>query len=82
MLIFEDWGSFDDDIRYLALDDGASVGVDPGLEGITSTQTGSSPDAPAAIGETIVAEGWQVTVLETATRRAGLAGGRGSERVQ
>ena len=66
MLIFEEWGSFDDDIRYLAFDEGASMTVDPGLEDITSTQTGGTADAPAAIGETIVAEGWQVTVLEAA----------------
>jgi len=74
MLIFEEWMSGNDfGSRYIALDDGASLAVDPALEAIKPTGTGASLDAPAPLGEKAVTRGWEVTALEVARGEAARA---------
>lgn len=57
--------SFDLDARrFVAIDDGASITVDPALPEIAPTEDGSRRAAPAPLGTTVVSEAWEVTVLE------------------
>jgi hypothetical protein len=63
MLILEEsWE--DEDRRFLAINEGASISVDPGLASIEPTDLGTSRSDPAAFGETTVGEDWELTVLD------------------
>ena len=65
MAIFEPLFSFtNDDKRFIALEEGASVIVPPELSGIAPTDLGKDRSAPAPVGETIITEDWQVNILE------------------
>lgn len=50
--------------RYLALQEGAKIEVDPGLLEIDATAVGADKAMPAALGETVTTEDWEITVLE------------------
>jgi hypothetical protein len=51
-------------VRYIALDEGASVSIPADLSGIEPTDFGTDRDDPAPLGETVTTEDWQVTLLE------------------
>lgn len=56
---------FDDEqARFLALEEGASVSVSPELAQISPDETGVDRSDPAALGETVITEDWQITVQE------------------
>ncbi len=57
--------SFDNNARFVAVEDGARVEVDPALDSIASNDVGKTRNAPARPGETAIAEDWEVTVLES-----------------
>jgi hypothetical protein len=54
----------EDRVRYIALDEGASVSIPADLSGIEPTDLGTDRDAPAPLGETVTTEDWQATLLE------------------
>lgn len=65
MLIVDELLNFDDDrFRYIALEEGASLTVDPSLFGIDPSTEGLSRSEPVPLGETAITEDWEVTVLE------------------
>lgn len=65
ILIFDEWISFDDENeRYIALEEGASVRTPGDLVEISPNDIGISLENPAAIGETAITERWAVTLLE------------------
>jgi hypothetical protein len=65
MLVFEPMLSFpDQDIRFFALDDRASLGVPPDLAELDATKGGSDRRKPAPIGRMVRTTEWEVTVLE------------------
>jgi len=51
-------------IRYVALDDGATVGVPPELAEIEPNDLGTQQDSPARRSEKVITEDWELTVLE------------------
>jgi hypothetical protein len=66
--------SFDEDrFRYVALDEGASLGVPPELKDIKATDLGTDRSNPAPMGETVTSEDWQVTILEVMRGEEALA---------
>jgi hypothetical protein len=57
--------SFDlDGRRFVAIDEGASIGPDSTLAKIAPTDAGAQRNSPAALGTTAVSEEWELTVLE------------------
>jgi hypothetical protein len=65
ILVFDELFDFDrDKIRFLALHESATVEVPAELAAIQPTETGKTRHQPAAWGETIVTEKWEVTVLD------------------
>lgn len=55
------------EVRYVALNEGASIEVPSELEGISPNDLGLEPESPAKIGETVIGEDWEVTILEALT---------------
>jgi hypothetical protein len=65
MLVVNELANFDETrFRYIALDDGAALGMDPALGAIAPTDAGRDPGSPAARGETVVTEDWEITLLD------------------
>jgi hypothetical protein len=65
MLAVNESLNFDEDaIRYIALDDGASVKVSPDLATITPNGLGKERQNPAAANEQIVTDDWEFSILE------------------
>lgn len=65
ILIFDEMLNFDGNaVRYVALDDGASVSVPSDLKGIKATNSGKDRNDPAPLTEKIITEDWEVSVLE------------------
>lgn len=56
--------SAEDQRRYIALDEGASIAVAPELGEIRPTDLGEERGSPAPLGQTVTTEDWEVTVLE------------------
>ena len=66
ILIVDELANWDDDrFRFIALEKGASIEVDPALEDIEATKDGLTRARPVPLGETAVTEDWEVTVLES-----------------
>lgn len=66
MIVFKDsWNLFDSKVRYLALDEGASLEVPTALHNISSTNTGKDRNAPASMSEKVITEDWEISVVET-----------------
>jgi hypothetical protein len=64
-LVFEPWLSFDDEeLRFIALEEGASPQVPEGLAEIEPTDLGVERAEPAPLGETVTTENWEITLLE------------------
>lgn len=65
MFAFEETWNFDDTkVRYLALDEGASIEVPADLENIVPTGTGQERNAPAPRSEKVITENWEISVVE------------------
>ena len=65
MFAFEETWNFDDNkVRYLALDEGASLEVPSDLKNINPTDTGKERNAPALMSETVITENWEISVVE------------------
>lgn len=65
MFAFEENWNFDDDqVRYLALDEGASLEVPADLNNIASTDAGKERNAPASMSEKVIAENWEISIVE------------------
>lgn len=54
----------DDNIRYLALIEGASLTVPPELAAIEPNELGEERANPASFGQTVVTDDWELTVLD------------------
>ncbi len=50
---------------FIALEDGASVGVSPDLANIQADEIGINRSEPAEFGTNVTTEDWQITVLES-----------------
>jgi hypothetical protein len=65
ILVADELLSFDENRkRFIALDEGASVGVPQELEGIQPTDLGKERANPAPFGETVTTEDWELTIVE------------------
>lgn len=65
MFAFEETWNFDDDeIRYMALDEGASLEVPANLEEIETTDTGEERSNPALMSEKVITENWEIAVVD------------------
>ena len=65
MFAFEETWNFDDNkVRYLALDEGASIEVPADLNSIDPTGTGKERNAPASMSEKVITENWEISVVE------------------
>jgi hypothetical protein len=66
LLVIDELLSFEEDqIRYVALDEGASLDVPAELERIEPTDLGRDRESPAPFGETVITEDWEVIILDT-----------------
>jgi hypothetical protein len=65
VLVFDELVDYDrSNIRFLALSEGAAVQAPEELSAIQPNEAGLTRDKPAAFGETIITEKWQITVLD------------------
>lgn len=53
-----------EDTRYIAIDDGASVGAPPELSDIQPNDIGKEQTKPVDLNETIITDDWEITLLE------------------
>lgn len=58
---------------FVALNEGAALSPDPSLKNIMSTESGKSKDTPAKLGENLVGQDWEVSVLEVLRGEEALA---------
>jgi hypothetical protein len=65
MLVFEPTFSFsDDELRFIALEDNASVEIPSDLTGINPNDSGTDHSNPAQINDDIILDDWEFVVLE------------------
>lgn len=65
ILVVDELLNFDEDhIRFIALDDGASISVAPELADIQASDSGKERNNPAPSTEKIITEDWEISVLE------------------
>jgi hypothetical protein len=64
ILIVDELLSFENRLRFIALDDGASISIAPELGDIKPTDLGKDRDSPAPYGEKVITEDWEVAILE------------------
>ena len=65
ILIVDELFNFDDDrLRFIALDEGASISVPVELADIHTTEVGRDRQNPAPFGEKVVTEDWEITINE------------------
>lgn len=50
--------------RYFAVDDGASISIDQNLTQIQPSDLGADRSNPAAFGETVITEDWEISINE------------------
>ncbi|MFC1996734.1 hypothetical protein ACFLXI_03885 [Chloroflexota bacterium] len=77
MLVFDraeyiDGESTPREVRYVALEEGASIEVPPELKAISPNELGIEIENPAKIGEKVIGEDWEVTILEAVRGQAAL----------
>lgn len=66
ILIVDEGLNFDDtSVRYIAIDDGASLSVSPDFATISPTNLGTDRMAPAPKGEKLISDDWEITILES-----------------
>ncbi|HOZ37397.1 MAG TPA: hypothetical protein PLH64_01485 [Anaerolineaceae bacterium] len=65
MLAFQESWTFDDDeVRYLAVDEGASLEVPTDLINIASTDIGKERNNPASMSEKVTTDNWEISIVE------------------
>jgi hypothetical protein len=64
MFAFEETWSFESNVRYLALDEGASLEIVPELADISPTALWNSRSDPAPMSEIVVTDNWEISVSE------------------
>lgn len=65
MLAFDNSWTFDDnETRYLAVDEGASLGVPTYLINIASTDIGKERGNPALMSEKVTTDNWEISIIE------------------
>jgi hypothetical protein len=65
ILVYDPLFAFDEDVlRFIAINEGASIGVSPELADIEPTDVGTSRGNAVPFGETATSEDWQLEVLE------------------
>jgi hypothetical protein len=64
VLVLQPRDGTDEPPRYLALEEGAAPTPVPALAAIAPNDLGLDPANPAPFGQTVVAEDWEVTILE------------------
>ena len=65
ILIFDELSNADEqDLRFIALDDGAKIGVDPALAAISPTDIGKERNNPAPLKQKMVNEDWEISVVD------------------
>ena len=64
LVVNESWNFDENAIRYIALDEGASIGISPDLANIQSTDIGLERNTPAPRTEKVITEDWEISVLE------------------
>jgi hypothetical protein len=66
ILVMNETNNSDQDpVRYIALDEGASVSISSDLAGIQPTSLGTSRENPAKLNEKVTTEDWEIAVIET-----------------
>ncbi len=61
---FDQLSNSTDQPIFIALQPGAALGVDPALTDIAPTDRGRTHEQPAQLGDTLITDDWQVTILE------------------
>jgi hypothetical protein len=65
MLVYSDIFNFEDNAnRYIALEEGASIGVPPVLANIQPTDLGTKRNDPAPRSTKLTSEDWEISVLD------------------
>lgn len=65
ILVVDEMANFDEDrLRYIALDDNASISIAPELAAIRPTDLGRDADNPAAFNDRLVTQNWELSMLE------------------
>ncbi|MAT43861.1 MAG: hypothetical protein CL609_16120 [Anaerolineaceae bacterium] len=65
ILVVNDRYNYDlENIRFIAIDEGASIDVPPDLVNIQPSETGKDRSAPAGRNETIITEDWGLSIVE------------------
>jgi hypothetical protein len=64
MLDFDPLDSSENRSIFIALQPGTAIMVDASMNGMQPTTDGQTREQPAALGETLVTENWEVSVLE------------------
>jgi hypothetical protein len=63
ILVFKEISNFDENaVRYIALDNGASISVPPDLAKIQPNNLGTGRDKPAARTEKLISENWELSI--------------------
>jgi hypothetical protein len=63
ILVFKEISNFDENaVRYIALDDGASISIPPDLAKIKPNNLGTGRDKPAGRTEKLVTENWELSI--------------------
>lgn len=66
ILIVDEGLNFDDgSSRYIAIDEGASISVSPDFASLAPTNLGTDRMSPAPMGEKLVSDDWEITILES-----------------
>ena len=63
LIVDELFGFTEENLRFIALDEGASISVPPELSGISPNELGIDRMNPAAFGEKVITEDWEITIL-------------------
>jgi hypothetical protein len=65
ILIVDEMFSFsDEDMRFIALDEAASIDVPTELKGIDPTESGKERNKPASLDGKVITEDWELSILE------------------
>ena len=62
LIVDELYNYTDGHLRFIALDDGAAISVDPGLGYIVPTAIGRERSSPALLTQTVTTEDWELSV--------------------
>jgi hypothetical protein len=70
LIVDELWNWDEDRIRFIAIDEGAAVGILPDLDDIEPTELGVKRAAPVPLGEVAASQDWEVQILEVLRGKA------------